>query len=62
MRFAKRVLAKHLRIAPGMPPLEMHTQIARLTVLYEDLRIELVGASEAEGSVLDMNEPIYRKC
>ena len=61
MQLVKKVWAKNLRIALGLPPLEMHALMARLAVLYEDLRIELAAASEESLPRMDVNEPIYRK-
>ena len=46
--------------APGHCEL-VHAHMARLTVLYEDLRIELTAGSEASIPVLDATDPSYRR-
>ena len=39
-----RVLVKDLRVAFGLTNAELNAHVVRLTVLYEDLKIELTGS------------------
>lgn len=61
MPVTRKAWAKNLRIALGLPPLELHASIARLSVLYEDLRIELAAAAEPSLPALDYNSDSYRR-
>jgi hypothetical protein len=47
--------------ALGVEPLAAHAEIARIAVLYEDLRIELTAASENEMPKLDTINARHRK-
>lgn len=60
MRSAARM--RQLRLAlPPSPKSLLHENIARLAVLYEDLRIELIAASTASIRKLDRVDSRYRR-
>jgi hypothetical protein len=48
-------------MALGRENQDLHAHLARLTVLYEDLRLELLASAEDEMKVLDGNGINYRK-
>jgi hypothetical protein len=55
------VKPKRLKVVFDNPESVMQVQIARLCVLYEDLRIELAGSAEDRLYPLDLNAAQYRK-
>src|SRR5262245_36346940 len=56
-----RIAVKRLKPIFDIPDSELGALLARLTVLYQDLRIELNGAVEDSISVLDGDGVRYRK-
>jgi ATP/maltotriose-dependent transcriptional regulator MalT len=58
MKLTMRMWSRNLRMALGMEPVEMHALMAQLSVLYEDLRIELEAAELANGMTDEQN---YRR-
>ena len=61
MDLTSRTVYKRLWTVLGVEPFEMHAHMARLSVLYEDLRVELIGASEESIKVLEAIGPAYRR-
>jgi hypothetical protein len=61
MPVTSRTSAKYLKPIFDTPDSELGPLIARLTVLYEDLRIELYGATDDSIPHLDGNTTRYRK-
>ena len=60
-RTVTKFYSRHLQDALGLDKQHLHAHLVRLIVLYEDLRLELVGASEGEIELLDGTTVNFRK-